>query len=219
MSRLQSRAAHHIAIMDNTEPHIAHLTSSLSAAGYLCTTFARPYDFICSLRSCDCDLVVADLIMPEMDGMRFLTEVRRHRPDVPVVFVSGRASTSTAVKAMHLGAADFIDRNATDAHAIVSRIAAVLSKADVADERMPDILTLMEKVVLKHVLMGMGNREIAQRLGLSVRTIEDHRSNMMRKLQVSNVVELVKRCVDIGIVHVTEPARSDTAAAQPPLDA
>ena len=67
---------------------------------------------------------------------------------------------------------------------------------------MPETLTQSEKVVLGWVLRGYRNNQIASVLGKSIRTIEDHRSRVMRKIGVDNVVDLVKSCIEMGIIRI-----------------
>jgi FixJ family two-component response regulator len=208
VSRLDARAPRRVAIIDNAEPHIDTLVAALDRAGYTCQRYTRPREFLATLRTHNCDVIVTDIVTPGMNGMEFLSSIKWIRPELPIVVVSAQGNTSSAVQAMKMGVSDFIESGTIQQPDIAERIARAFEQAEVMEEKMPAELTSMEKVTLKHILLGMGNREIAQRLGLSVRTVEDHRRNMMRKLGVANIVGLVRRCIELGVLSV---------AANPPL--
>ena len=131
-----------------------------------------------------------------MDGMALLQNARTIIPSLPIILVSGYGDIPLAVKVMQAGAVDFIEKP-LDLDVLLSRIASVLDgNGKVMKAR--ELLTKCEERVLRLVYAGMTNKEIAQKLYRSVRTVEDHRCHLMHKLGVDNVVDLVKLADRMG---------------------
>jgi two-component system response regulator FixJ len=186
-------------VLDDSSAEVAAISSVLEAEGIFCKTFTGPKECLDSLRSCTCDVLVTDLKMPEKDGMEVLVEARQICPGLPVVVITGYGNISLAVVAMKNGAKTFIEKP-FDKTALLDAINSAMKDADRQWPAIPVELSAMEKLVLKHVLQGNGNRHIALMTGKSVRTVEDHRSHLMRKLGAANVVDLIKRCIALGFV-------------------
>jgi two-component system, LuxR family, response regulator FixJ len=188
-----------IFVLDDSDAEVAAISAVLEAEGMFCKTFTNPKECIDSLRSCACDVLVTDLKMPEMDGMDVLIEARKICPGLPVVVITGYGNISLAVVAMKNGATNFIEKP-FDATALLDSIKSAMDDAQRVWSSTNTELSAMEQLVLKHILQGNGNRHIALMTGKSVRTIEDQRGHLMRKLGVVNVVDLVKRCIALGLV-------------------
>jgi FixJ family two-component response regulator len=135
-----------------------------------------------------CDLVITDLTMPDMDGLTLLERIRHVSPLTPVLLVTGYASVPTAVKSIQLGAADFIEKP-LDESILLPKIEALLHSHG---QSAGDELSHAEQKILELVAEGKANKEIAYLLGRSVRTIENHRHRLMKKLGVNSTAELVK---------------------------
>jgi FixJ family two-component response regulator len=200
----RERLRRHIAVIDDYEPQVKTIAEVLGSAGYVVREFTNPHQFLDTLDQVTYDLVMADLVMPEMDGFELLRAVRQARPNLPVVVISGRGTIPLAVEAIRKGAVDFIQKDGVGKTGIVEVVNRVFEQAHISRERMPKELTAMEQQVLERVLSGYGNKDIAQELRLSVRTVEDHRRNMMRKMGVSNVVDLVRRSIELGFLRITD---------------
>lgn len=141
-----------------------------------------------ALSASNCDLVVTDLSMPEMDGMALLREVKRLKPYVPVIVVTGYGEIPIAVKAVKEGAMDFLEKP-LDEDTFLPIVAMALRKS----QKMERVgLTDMERDILALVIDGKSNKEIAAQMGRSVRTVENHRYRLMRKLQAENTASLIK---------------------------
>jgi FixJ family two-component response regulator len=144
-----------------------------------------------------CDLLIADLKMPGMDGIELLRHAKVVAPWVPVLIVTGYGDIPTAVEAIKTGADDFIEKP-LDKMYLVQRAKSLLARNG-NHNHLGKSLTESEKKVLKLVLDGKSNREIAGLLSRSVRTVEVHRAHIMHKLGVDNLVDLVKRTAAMGL--------------------
>lgn len=185
-------------VLDDDAGEVQAIQAVLESQGFLCTTYTQPRECLEGVRLKDCDAVLCDLVMPEMDGNQFLMHVKELRPDLPVIVITGYGNIPVAITAMKNGAANFIEKP-FDAELIVKAVRSALGDVDKTWSTVPVRLSKMEKLVLRHVLRGNGNRHIAQKIGKSVRTIEDHRSHLMRKMGVDNIVDLVKRSIAVGL--------------------
>ena len=143
--------------------------------------------------------VLADIRMPEMDGLALQREINRTIPGLPVIVMTGHGDVPLAVQAMKAGAIEFLEKpfeKATLLEAIETafqhvKVAAEFSKSrsDVRPER---VLTEREKEVFDLLIEGQQNKVIAHKLGISARTVEVHRARVMEKLGARNLADLVK---------------------------
>ena len=150
------------------------------------------------LRVEDCDLLITDVNMPGMNGIMLLEHVRKVRPQMPVLLVTGYGDIPMAVKAMKAGAMDFIEKPLNES-TFMPAVEAALAKTRSADRLSLDMLTRSEIRILKLIGEGKSNKEIAQHLRRSVRTVENHRYRLMHKLGVNNAVELLKKAIRMGL--------------------
>jgi two-component system response regulator FixJ len=144
--------------------------------------------------------VVSDIIMPGMTGLELLEEMKNRRTLLPTILMTAFADVPLAVKAMKLGAVDFIEKPFDD-ELIVNLVQAALARrgdwrigdaeALVAREKLGS-LSAREKDVLAGLMKGKLNKTIAFELGISVRTVETHRANLMAKAEVASLSELVR---------------------------
>jgi two-component system response regulator FixJ len=145
--------------------------------------------------------IVADLRMPHIDGLTMLTRLRAAGSMVPVVMMTGYGDIPTAVRAMKLGACDFLEKPFT-APLLLGAVRAALAVGgsglsavddDAAFAEGLNRLTGRERDVLRLVLLGCTNREMGQVLGISHRTVEIHRAKVMTKTGCECVQTLVRR--------------------------
>ncbi len=152
---------------------------------------------VCSGR---CDLLIADLRMPEKDGMQLLQEVKELTPWVPVLIITGYGDIPTAVKAIKCGAVDFIEKPFGKAH-FVQEVKSILEEQSrVVPLDSVRTLTPRELKVLQLIVNGMDTKEIARTTKCAIRTVEAHRAGLMRKLGAHNLVELLKLAAAIGLI-------------------
>lgn len=176
------------------------LSFALTTAGFSVRPFVSGRDFVEALSTLQPGCVLLDLRMPDMDGFVVLESLGDRRVDLPVVVMTGHGDVATAVKAMKAGARDFIEKPCAD-----EVLLAVLKSAfDSLAESVPGAvsrteakarlrtLTAREFEVLRALAGGLPNKLIADRLGLSVRTVEMHRGNMMVRLRLGSLAELLR---------------------------
>ena len=154
------------------------------------------------LRSRRCDLLIADVKMPDMDGLALAEEAKRFAPWMEVLVVSGYGDIPMAVRALKVGAVNFLEKP-LGADNLITAVEAALSRAPVAAPLVGDELTKTERRVLYYILAGNSNKETATILRRSEKTVEVHRNHIMRKLGVDNVVALLKRAAAMGLVDLS----------------
>ena len=164
------------------------------------TCFPCASDCLEQLSSQRCDLLIADLRLPEMDGIELLRRARLIAPWVPVLIITGYGDVPTAVEAIKAGAVDFIEKP-LDKKSFVRKVESLLSENG-NHKHLGKPLTQTEQRVLRFVLDGKSNKEIADLLKRSRRTVEVHRARAMHKLGVESLVDLVKRAVAVGLVEL-----------------
>ena len=156
----------------------------------------------CDAASTGCLLL--DIQMPEMTGLVMLAALPEWGIHLPVIMITGHGDVPMAVRAMKDGAFDFFEKPFND-EALLACVRRAID-FDQKQRRRHDQreavrarlsrLTSRERQVLEGVIRGRLNKQIAEELDLSEKTIESHRANLMRKMQAENVVDLVKLIVD-----------------------
>lgn len=137
--------------------------------------------------------IVSDVRMPRMSGIEMQQELRRRGVELPLVFVTAHGDVPQAVEAMRNGAANFIEKPfdpATLVHALQAALDRVALRGSPSTQL--ERLTPRERQVLELVVAGKLNKTIADVLGISIKTVELHRSNLMGKLGARNVAELIR---------------------------
>jgi FixJ family two-component response regulator len=160
--------------------------------------FTRAEECLSAIRKKKCDLLIADLNMPGLDGLGLLSAVKKILPWVPVLLITGYGEISAAVKAIKAGAFDFIEKP-LDQASFLSVVRAALEQNPSGEWAERQALTKAEHRVLQLVMDGKSNKEIAYILGCSTRTVENHRYRLMRKLKVESTASLVKVAITMGL--------------------
>lgn len=144
--------------------------------------------------------LILDLRMPGINGLDLQNQLASNNIDLPVIMISGYGDVPTAVKAMKAGVLDFIEKpfsgkvmlerikNAVTQHGLARNQKA--ANNDIL--KLIETLTKREKQVMEFVVRGMHNKDIATELGISIKTVEVHRANVMTKMQAKSVAELVR---------------------------
>jgi len=171
------------------------------------------------LMGCNPDLVILDVQMPNVDGIAALEEMRRNNNKAPVLVISGEENRQNIRTALKAGANGFISKNARpeelvfaiqsilDGHSYVSpSIALSLISEDPQQPGSPkgleDSLTKREIEILAHLADGKTNREIGKLLHISIRTVDTHRSNILKKLKVKTNAQLTKIALAYGLIKL-----------------
>lgn len=172
----------------------------LSAAGLAVRTHDSAVAFLKALPTLQDGCIVTDIRMPEMDGLELQTRLKEMKVDMPVIVITGHGDVHLAVSAMKSGAVDFIEKPFDD-EALLSAIQTALTQHSddrrrqslVADVRKRlKALSEREKEVLNGLVAGKPNKIIAYELGISARTVEVYRANVMTKMQANSLSELVR---------------------------
>jgi two-component system, LuxR family, response regulator FixJ len=157
-------------------------------------------DFLLDYRPENTLCIVSDLRMPGMGGLDLQDHLLRKSIDLPFIVITGHGDVTSAVKALKSGAVDFIEKPIDGALllAAVDKAAASrressrhLAEVSLARERIA-ALTPREREVLGCLVDGNPNKIIAHKLGISARTVENHRARLMVKMQADSVAELVR---------------------------
>jgi two-component system response regulator FixJ len=186
------------------EPRVREVVSeTLEQLDARVTCFAEGRECLKRLRSENCDLLITDLKMPGMDGLELMRNAKAIVPWVPVIIITGYGDIPLAVESLKSGALDFIEKP-LEQETFLRKVEAILQKSSTFKKYLGKPLTRSESQILKYVIDGKSNREIAQELHRSVRTIEVHRSRIMQKFGVENLVDLIKRAAAMGLVEMPD---------------
>lgn len=184
----------------------------LGAAEITSYPFATGMDFLESLEGLRPGCILLDLRMPQIDGFQVMEELAARENDWPVVVMTGHGEVPIAVRAMKLGAVDFLEKPFSEeallacfgrAFRLLEEREEIAARRREARERIGQLST-REAEVLEHLLTGLSNKGIADALGISLRTVEMHRGNMMSRLEVGSLAEALTLAMDAGLR--SEPA-------------
>jgi FixJ family two-component response regulator len=189
-----------IYVVDDDEGMRRALTVLMTTVGYQAMAFAKPTDFLEKYDPEQHACVVLDVRMPGMSGLEVQQQLNRRGSILPVILVTGHGDIPMAVQAMKDGAFDFLQKPFRDQD-LLDRINAAVKQdgenramlEQLADlKRRAESLTPREREVMGLVVDGKANKVIAIDLGLSERTVEIHRANVMEKMGARSVAHLVK---------------------------
>jgi len=184
-----------IHIVDDDPAVRDSLATLLSRHGFATRSFASGRSFLEATERGAAGCIIIDLKMPGMSGLVLLQEMRARRIDLPAVFVTGHGDVAAAVEAMKAGAVDFLEKpfsNDAMLEAIASALGRVAAPEPTAVYDRLQSLTAREREVLEHLTTGMSSREIGERLGISARTVDVHRGNLLGKLGARNTADLIR---------------------------
>ena len=193
-------------IVDDDDGMRRALTVLITTVGYPVTAFARPSEFLAKYDPHQPGCLVLDIRMPEMSGLDVQQQLNRSGSVVPVILITGHGDIPMAVQAMKDGAFDFLQKPFRDQD-LLDRINAAIKQDGQNREsidRLAELkqrtasLTPREREVMEYVVDGRANKVIAIDLGLSERTVEVHRANVMEKMGARSVAHLVKMQLMLG---------------------
>jgi len=190
-----------VRVVDDDGSYARALSRLLIARGYQVTSYASGAELLAQLSSEPRGCVVMDLDMPGMDGLELQSELARRGVRLPVVFLTGAADIPSSVSAMRGGAVDFLEKRAPS-----EQLTAAVERALTSDREQREVrerfagLTERELEVLRHVLRGRMNKQIAADLGIHERTVKLHRTAVTSKVGVRSVAELATLARDAGLV-------------------
>ena len=179
----------------------------LKTSGFRVETYETGVQLLKKVRSLEPGCILLDIRMPEMDGLEVQRELRDAGCMLPVVIMTGHGDVSVAVQAMKAGAIDFIEKP-FEKQALLSSLEAARGRLEVAStvesrgeeaRQRLNVLTPRERDVLAGLVQGLPNKTIAYDLGISPRTVEIHRANLMEKLGVRSLSEALRIAFSAGL--------------------
>lgn len=195
-----------VLIVDDDEAVRQATSMVLRTAGYDVEVYTSGDRFLSQADISAPACVLLDLNMPGMSGIEVLTELRRRGSPLAVVLLTGYGNVPTAVAAMQAGASDFIEKpydpeRLGEAVEKALRDVAPAPPSPASSEALERIkcLSPRQRQVLIGLVEGLPNKLIADKLGVSPRTIEMHRADMMDRLGVTNLSEALRLAYDAGL--------------------
>jgi two-component system, LuxR family, response regulator FixJ len=196
-------------IVDDDEAVRQSLAFLLSSAGLAVRLYDSAAAFLAGLASIQGGCLITDVRMPGMTGLELLRQLRTKAGNLPAIVITGHGDVPLAVEAMKAGAIDFIEKP-FDEEAILHAVQRALDRgADAANGDAAAIaaklslLSERERQVLEGLVAGHPNKTIAYDLGISPRTVEVYRANLMAKMEARSLSELIR----MAILAQVPPAR------------
>jgi two-component system, LuxR family, response regulator FixJ len=196
-------------VIDDDDAMRDSLDFLLGAAGFRVHLFETAGAFLAALPVAAPGCVVTDIRMPGMDGLELLKRLKGDRVALPVVVMTGHGDVPLAVDAMKLGAADFVEKPFDDERLIGAIRACVSGAGEAMKGEAPSkvaaarvaSLSGRERQVMEGLVAGLSNKIIARDHGISPRTVEVYRANVMTKMQAANLSELVQLAMRAGVLR------------------
>jgi len=197
-----------IQLIEDDEALAQSVMGLLSSLQYTYVHYRNAEDFLDSLKnnpeamklsSC----VISDVRLPDQSGLDILTILKRDYPKCvwPIILITGHGDIAMAVDALHQGALDFLTKP-FDPYILINKIAQAVEKSQLLKTQQDFLmdytnrlsqLTDHEKTVFEMMMRNLSNREIAEELGNSIRTIEVHRAAVFKKMDVQSVLQLAQQ--------------------------
>ena len=190
-----------VSIVDDDADVRDSLQALLESAGFEVRSFDSARKVLDDPILAQSGCLIADIRMPDMDGLPLQEELVRRQIGLPVIVVTGHGDVPLAVRAMKAGAIDFMEKPLDDellidtikrALSLDTEARSQASLAQAAKDRI-DLLTERERQVLERLVAGRQNKVIAYELDISPRTVEIHRANLMVKIQARKTVGSERR--------------------------
>ena len=200
-------------VIDDDDAMRESLAFLLKAAKVDVATYESADAFLAALQGLKGGCVVTDVRMPGMSGLDLLKRLREMKNPIPVIVITGHGDVPLAVEAMKFGASDFLEKPFDD-DVLLSAVRAALSDDAASQEDQAlraavlqrlESLSARERQVLEGLVAGHPNKTIAYDLGISPRTIEIYRANVMTKMEASSLSELVRMALNAGVLGAAPP--------------
>ena len=200
-----------IYLVDDDEALRDSLAWLLESQGFKVAAFASAEDFLKAWRPEFNGCLLLDVRMPGMSGLELHERLRAQYSTLPIIFITGHGDVPMAVAALKKGAVDFIEKpfNDTELLRLVSQCLVTEQehrarrRQDAEVSRRLDQLTQREREVLDLIIAGKLNKQIADVLGISIKTVEVHRARVMEKMAAQSLAELVQNVMAIEGVQRT----------------
>lgn len=187
-------------VIDDDEAARHSLAFLLKTARIDVKTYESAAAFLRNVADVKSGCIITDVRMPEISGIDLLRKLKELKIGIPVIVVTGHGDVPLAVEAMKIGAADFLEKPFDD-EILLGAVRAALNRQDTESKRQAEraeidsrlaALSNREREVLQGLVRGLANKQIAFNLGISPRTVEIYRANLMTKMQASSLSDLVR---------------------------
>ena len=192
-------------IIDDEPGMLIYLSELVSTINYKPKTYRNAREFLNGYNDDGIGCLILDLRLPGISGLELHQQLAGLNIDLPVIMISGYGDISTAVKAMKAGALDFLEKPFKN-EMLIELIHNAVSKHKIDRDRHKNqnktlgcinSLTKREKEVMELVVTGKLNKDIAKQLEISIKTVEVHRANVMEKMGVTSVADLVRMFLEV----------------------
>jgi two-component system, LuxR family, response regulator FixJ len=206
-------------VIDDDEAVRDVLSFQLGSAGFEVRTYESAAGFLEVAPTVQAGCVITDVRMPGLSGLDLLRRLREFKLAVPVIVITAHGDIPLAVEAMRMGAIDFLEKPFDD-DVLLASVRSALEKVDRAQKRRTErssiearlaALSKRERDVLEGLVAGHANKQIAYDLGISARTIENYRANLMLKMQAASLSDLVRMALIAGMLDPTADDAGGTA--------
>jgi len=207
-------------VIDDDEAARHSLAFLLRSAKIDVKTYESAVAFLDVASNVKTGCVITDVRMPEISGIDLLRRLRELKIGVPVIIITGHGDVPLAVEAMKIGAADFFEKPFDD-EVLLAAVRSALDKQDSDSKRRAErveiesrlaALSNRERDVLNGLVAGHANKQIAFDLGISPRTVEIYRANLMAKMQAASLSDLVRMALITGVLGSGSDAGASEAS-------
>jgi two-component system, LuxR family, response regulator FixJ len=187
-------------VIDDDESARESLTFLLATADFRVRSYDSGKTFLDAVPGMEAGCVITDVWMPEIGGLEIVRSLRKLKLDIPVIVITGHSDVPLAVEAMKAGAVDFIEKP-YDGEVLLAAVRSALSTRRPDAQRDGERAKIQERLaalsprerqVLEGLVAGHANKAIAHELGISSRTVEIYRANVMAKMQATSLSHLVR---------------------------
>lgn len=198
-----------IAIVDDDPATREGLSSLLRSAGWRTETFASGQEFLDHRWMDTPSCVLLDLELPGLTGLDLQKRMAEVNLEIPIVFITGHGNIPSSVQAIKLGAVEFLTKPVDEEQLLLAIVEAVQHDRS-ARERHAQAreirqrygsLTTREQEVMRQVISGLLNKQVAAELSISEFTVKVHRGHVMRKMRADSLADLVRMAEQLGIDH------------------
>jgi two-component system CheB/CheR fusion protein len=209
-------------IVEDDEGLRTALTAVLENDGLRARAYPTAMDFLAAYRRGRSGCILIDIGLPGMNGLQLQQRLKTEGIELPVVIVSGRGAVALAVQAMRDGAVDFLQKPVSD-RMLIDTVRRALRRSEVSSEIGAERdqvkervarLTPREREIMAMVASGLANKEIAARLTISQRTVENHRARVMHKMEARSLADLVRATGIAGMALAAARAPASAPSAR-----
>jgi two-component system, LuxR family, response regulator FixJ len=195
-------------VIDDDEAVRDVLAFQLGSAGIEVRTYDSAAGFLKIVPTVQAGCIITDVRMPDLSGIDLLRRLRELQVAVPVIVITAHGDIPLAVEAMRIGAVDFLEKPFAD-EVLLASVRSALDRGDRDRKRQAERSSIQsrladlsnrERDVLDGLVAGRANKQIAHDLGISARTIENYRANLMLKMQATSLSDLVRMALIAGIL-------------------